>query len=793
MAGTLLADWLSPPAWPLLAAAVVLGAALVVAGWRRGRLPPALLAAAFFCLGAGLFAWQAAQAPPAGDVARRADGLPRLLVADVVSAPEPGGFGPVLLARVRLLDGAPASGLVRLTVARGLPVPAPGDRVSLRAKPKRFVAFANPGDFDYARYMHDQGLRARVFAGKTARLTVTGPGRVTLPRLWVERLRARLGALLDRLPPGDGRGLVRALLLGQRGGLKDPLRRAFSELGAAHLLAISGLHLALVWGLGFFLLRYGLALWPRLALNWSLPKVAAAGALIPAAAYALLAGAGTPALRALIMLTVLVLALLLDRAHRPSGALALAALVITIIWPQAPLSLSFQLSFTAVAAILLAAGPLARWVRERSPGGRLPAAVAAWLAFSGLIGAAVWPLAVLNFHQLPLLLLPAGAVLVPLVAMAALPLALAGAAAALLWAPAGAALWALALLPAAAACRLALWGAALPGAVRYLAGPGPWAVALFYAGALALAAWRGRGRWVFGGGLVAAAALAWLLGGAPPAPDGRLTVQVLDVGQGSAAVVRLPRGQVLVVDGGGWPGSDFDFGRQVVAPFLWGRGFSRLAAIACSHSHPDHAGGLPFLLRWFDPARLWINGEPPCPGPFGRLLALAAARGVKALGPAQLFGERELGGARLRVVWPPAHGGPGLTTNDRSLWLGFNLGSAWVWLPGDAGPKVERALAPLLPGGGQQALVAPHHGGKGSCTAELLARLRPKVVAFSAGCFNRFGMPRPEVLARVRAAGAQVVTTARLGMITLSSDGGPWRVSSYLAVPRACAGQQIFR
>ncbi len=793
VAGSLLAARLPMPAWPLLAAAALLGAALAVAGWRRGRLPPALMAAAFLCLGAGLLAWHLAQAPPADDVARRADGLFRTLVGDVVSAPEPGRFGPVLLVRARSLDGAPASGLVRLGLDRQWTPPPPGARVRLSAGVKRFVGFANPGSFDYAEYMDRQGLRARAYAGKRSRLAVVGPGEVAAPRLWVERTRADLGARLDRLPPGPGRELVRALLLGQRGGLPGQVRDAFGELGAAHLLAISGLHLALVWGLGFVLLRYGLALWPRLALAWPLAKVAAAGALLPAAGYALLAGFGTPALRALIMLAVLVLALTLDRAHRPSGALALAALVITVIWPEAPLTLSFQLSFTAVAAILLAAGPLAEWVRRRTPGGRLPAAVAAWLAFSGLIGAAVWPLAVLHFHQLPLLLLPAGAVLVPLVAMITLPLALVGAAAGLLWAPAGAALWSLALLSADAACRLALWAASLPWAVRYLAGPGPWAVALFYAGALALTAVSGRVRWGLGGGLVAAALLAWLLGGAAPAPDGRLTVHILDVDQGSAAVVRLPQGQALLVDGGGWPGSDFDFGRGVLAPFLWSQGVSRLRAVACSHSHPDHAGGLPFMLRWFHPAGLWTNGEPPCPGPFGRLLTLAARRGARVLGPAELAGEHELGGARVRVVWPPAAGRPGQKPNDRSLWLGFNLGKAWVWLPGDAGPRVERAVAPHLPAGGHQALVAPHHGGKGSCTDELLARLRPQVVAVSAGCFNRFGMPRPEVLARARAAGAAVVSTARRGMITLTSDGGPWRLLTHLAAPRACTGEQISR
>jgi competence protein ComEC len=242
---------------------------------------------------------------------------------------------------------------------------------------------------------------------------------------------------------------------------------------------------------------------------------------------------------------------------------------------------------------------------------------------------------------------------------------------------------------------------------------------------------------------------------------------------------------VVVVDGGGWPTSSFDFGQRVVAPFLWSRGVERLAVVAASHAHPDHAGGLPFLARWFAPGRVWTNGEPPQGGPYGRLLAQARRAGVPVEGPEAISRLVELDGARLFLVWPRPGRPLPAGENDRSLWLGLGLGQSWLWLPGDAGPAVERRAAAWLPPG-RHALVAAHHGGKGSCSRELLARLAPEVVVFSCGCANRYGFPRPEVLSRVRASGAAVFSTARHGCLTLTTAGQGWRVRPYLASPRSC-------
>ncbi len=786
IAGIALAHALNLPLALLWLGAAGAAVYLALVARRQRRLPLAGLCIFFLLLGAARYTGQSAQVPAPDHLSRLYSGRPQVLTALVVRAPEPGGRSRHLVVEARALEGRPARGLVRLSLPGRVSAPPVGALIQARVRLRPFASFANPGGFDYAAHMARQGLFLRAYAGKRSGLRVLGKTQALSARLWLEGLRQELGSILDRLPPGPGRGLLRALVLGQRGELSLRAKEAFSQTGVAHLLAISGLHLGLIWGLAYLVLRLGLAAWPGLALRWPVPKLAAAGAFLPCAAYAALAGASTPTLRALVMALCLVAALMLDRPYRPAGALALAGLAIGLIWPGSLFTLSFQLSFAAVAAILLLVGPLARRVRERRGWGRLAAGAAAWLLLSGGVGLVLWPLAVLHFHQLPLLMLPANALMVPLVAMLVLPLALVGALLSPLWTGGALWLWSWALVPARATVELALWLGGLPGATLHLAGPGWGAVLLIYAALLALALLPAR--WGRSLGLVGlgVALLCWLLPG-PPAPDGLLRAWILDVGQGSAAVIRLPRGQVLVVDGGGWPGSDFDFGRRVVAPMLWSRGFSRLEVLACSHAEADHAGGLPFLLRWFHPARLWTNGSPSRPGPYGRLLFLARQGEVPISGPAQLVRELSLGGARLLLAWPrPGDRPPRGGENDRSLWLGLGLGSCWLWLPGDNGPAVERLVAPRLPRGGQQVLVAPHHGGRGSCTRELLERIRPRAVVFSAGCGNRFGMPRPRVLARVGAAGARIYTTARRGCIQLVSQGTGWRIIPHLARPRFC-------
>ena len=786
VAGVLAAWQFTLPAWPLLGLAGLAGIWLLWAGWARGRIPAWLFSLFCLLIGAGLFSQHASRQLHPGHVSLWLNSRPQLLQARLVKAPEPRGKNTSLLVEARLLDKRLVSGLVSLSLSGDLPAPEVGELIRTRVRLKPFTSFANPGSFDYAAFMAAKGIRVRGYVSPKQGFAHLGPDRQQGVGLWFEKLRQLLGRLLDQLPPGPGRGLLRALILGQRGGLPRGVRDEFAATGTAHLLAISGLHMAMVWGLAVLVLRLVLAAIPGLALRVPVPKLAAGLALLPCLAYAALAGWSTPTLRAFIMAACLVGALMVNRPYRASGGLALAAIIITALWPNSPLELSFQLSFTAVCCILLVAAPLARRLEKRRPASRLIWWIlGSWLV-SAVVGPLLLPLTMLHFHQLPWLMIPANMVAVPLLASFILPMALLGAGLGLIWPQAGLAVWEPALSGAGWLLAYIKYLAAPDWAVAHLAGPGPWAAGLFYALVLALAVMRGRWRLICGAGLAAAMVAALILHITPPSPDGKLTVWMLDMDSGHATVARLPQGQVVLIDGGGWRGSEFDFGQAVIAPFLWSQGVSKLDIVAASNSSMEYCGGLPFIARWFEPREIWTNGHSPGRGAYAGLIKLANQRGIPLRTNKELSPINKLGGAEIMIVWPPPKGvPPGIKkASDASLWLGLALKETRLWLPGSNGYRVERHLAPRLPQGAGQVLAAANGGGRGSCTDELLFRLRPKTVLVSASCTGK--KPLAAVRKRLRRAGAQILTTKAGGCIKLVTDGGGWKISDYLQPRRKC-------
>ena len=789
LAGVCLAAWSNLPGpgiffWiPLF----VLFTWLLKTAGQKGSVPVIWLCLFSFLLGGGLFLTQHIKKQPKNHIAKNLACGSHLLTGRVVKAPEAASRGHRILLEASSYQNKKVTGLIRLSLPPRIEPPLVGQMISARLKLWPITSFANPGSFDYQAHMAEKGILVRGYAGKRSEFTLLGKPAHSDPLLRLESLRQKVGRLFDGLPAGDAREIMRALVLGQKSGLSTKTKQDFSRTGTAHMLAISGLHMGMVWGFFFLLFRLGLPLVPGLALKVPAPKPAALAALLPCIFYAFLAGASTPTLRSLLMAACLVTGLCLNRPYTPQSALALAGILIMAIWPQAPFSTSFQLSFIAVALIILSAArflsgtkphTLRQWCKE---------AFKSWLFLSCLVGLGLMPLIMYRFHLVSFLFLPANLFVYPLLGMFTLPLALSGAWLGLLAPQAGLFLLELGLWP----CQLALdWVHTLsgvPGAVQFVAGPAPGAVVLFYIAVFSFLIFKTRlALWTTGTALLLALFL-WPVMPLDKLNKGELEAWVLDVGQGSSAVIRLPQGQVLVVDSGGWPGSDFDFGRNVVGPFLWSQGIDQVYALICSHRHVDHYQGLAFLANCFEPKEIWTNGAPANRDAYGDLLLYARKQGIPLRTAGSLPRSQYLGGARLQILWPPAGPLPkNLDQNNRSICLGLGLGDCWLWLPGDIGPKVERVIASQVPKDYNHILVAPHHGAKNSCTVKLLKKMKPKAVIFSAGCGNKFGMPNPRAISRAQRHEAKILTTIAHGAIGLKTGGLKWRISQHLKQIRPC-------
>jgi competence protein ComEC len=302
------------------------------------------------------------------------------------------------------------------------------------------------------------------------------------------------------------------------------------------------------------------------------------------------------------------------------------------------------------------------------------------------------------------------------------------------------------------------------------------ATVILAAGALALAmalAWRRRALVLAGLALLTAAGL-WVSARVPEPHIRRGTIErtAIDVGQGDSLLIVSPQGKTLLVDAGGAVGgqqSEFDFGENVVSPYLWERRISRLDVVAITHGHSDHIGGLHAVLNNFRPQELWIGALPETPA-IHALLADARSLGVRVVRHTdnESF---EFGGMQVSVYSPPLEWRTSTQPrNNDSLVLRLRYLDSSVLLEGDAEGPMEQRMAAMHDLKSDVLKVA-HHGSATSSTAEFVHAVRPKWAVISVGKGNSFGHPRKETLERLQEEGALTYRTDRNGAVTFYLDG----------------------
>jgi competence protein ComEC len=433
---------------------------------------------------------------------------------------------------------------VRLSVKKGT-APEVGSFVQLKARLMPPLSPLRPGSYDFARDMFFQGIGASGFV-MGAITTVTTPqqaGGLALRYAAVmQGLRDTIDARIRTRLDGDERAIATALLTGRRDAITEPVNDAMFISGLGHVLSISGYHMAVVAGVVFFVVRALLALIPGLTAGHPIKKWAAAAALMAAAFYLLLSGAEVATQRSFFMTAVVLIAVLVDRRAITFRTLAVAAMIVLVLAPEALVHPSFQMSFAATLG-LVALVQIGMPRLLATPDSSATARVALWggreammlLLASLVAGLATTPYAAFHFHRVTPYGVLANLAAMPVVSAVVMPAGLLG----LLAAPFGldGVFWSLMGIGIDWMIVVTRWVARLPGAIGQIAAFGIGPVIVASLGLVVMGLLRTPLRWA--GAAMLVAAVLWAL--ATPRPD------VLVSGDGRNVAVRGRDGRLHIM------------------------------------------------------------------------------------------------------------------------------------------------------------------------------------------------------------------------------------------------------
>jgi competence protein ComEC len=678
-----------------------------------------------------------------------------------------------------------------------------GDQVTIKGELTLPPTARNFGQFDYRQYLSYQHIHRMLLVKGLDQAEVTTDHSWSRASVlaWVDHIRAHSGETISKLYPIDQSGFMSSLLIGLRDRMDEETFGLFSRLGLTHIIAISGLHVAIVIGGWMGLLRF-----MRVTRE---TNITSAMILIPI--YIIFSGASPSVVRAGIMALIALYAARRRWLKDGLNIVAVTAILMTMWNPFYIYDVSFQLSFAVTAGLIVGVPVVVRWINLGPP----------WLngtlAVTLVAQAVSFPLTIYYFNQFSLLSGLANLLLVPVFSLIVLPLGYISVILYYIWSPLGSCLASIVSM-----CNLgSFWFMdrleALPG-LRFIWASPPAAWIAVYIGLLLTVFWCSRVMKEVDSILFPVPArlakrlmvvsmclgIIWLSTGYGfLGRSGIATVSFLDVGQGDSILIRTPSNRVILVDGGGtlnfmkageeWRlrKDPYEVGKDLLVPLLKKRGIGQIDYLIMTHADMDHIGGLQAVLEEIPVKRVLFNGTLRTNPHTKKIFTTALEQHIPIY---PVWDGRELvvdEHTKLDFLYPVVKVGEAGTIplqddqNGYSVVFTMDMYDSTFLFTGDMDAAAEReVLARVVErnAGGSRiepidVLKVAHHGSKTSTSESWLGLWQPKAAVISVGERNMYRHPSPLVIDRLSRHQVFILRTDLHGevQIKVSKGGLEWR------------------
>ncbi len=695
----------------------------------------------------------------------------------------------------------PVRGKISVKVLKGIPEISAGDNVYFKSRIRSVRNFNNPGGFDFKRYMAFNGITGTAYVDGDKIRVEQNKENMKWKRL-IENARKKFAWLIENSVPSGQAGVLKALVIGDQNSISPEIREDFNRTGTSHILSISGLHVGIVATVSFLFFNKLLSYFNLFLWNAWTKKGAAVLSLFPVIIYGLLAGMSPPTQRSVIMVSVFLMSFFVEKEQNGINTLAVAAMLILVFHPPSLFLISFQLSFLSVLFIITGMNlTLYSEYRKNNEDDRwwhgLQRKTAAFFLVSLFATIGTLPVVMYYFNQVSLVGLAANCVAVPLIGFAVVT----GGLLSFFIYPVSSLLSVWLIKASSLILGVSLefinYFAKLPFAAIKTVTPSFFEICWYYVllGTVFVIL-QGKNRKI--GRENAGTVFERIKQKAPFITivlliisgyadiwywlDKRflqedLKVTIIDVGQGTSALLELPGGYNVLVDGGGFSDNSlFDVGQRIIAPFLWRKKIKSVDTLVLSHPNSDHLNGLLYIAENFNVKEFWSNGEAVDTLGYKRLIEVIKEKNIKMEDFNTTERNRVINGTMFTILYPE----PGFKNkkekwrkgDNNSIVLKAVFGSKSFLFTGDIKAKGESDIVKMSGNNLKSTvLIVPHHGSKTSSTDTFIDKIDPEIAIIPVGWNNRYKFPHPQVLERYKSRKCGILRTDKNGAVMISTDG----------------------